>query len=160
MFESNFTGDYPGVDDMVKFVKDRVAAFEVASASAMKRPYTTGNNNKSGSPTNVKSDRRSKMVLVATSSRSSTNKFLFCQADHTNEKYKKFIALAVPDRRKLAQEKRVCYRWLSSSHWANKCFQKKPFDQCKDQSHVGPIGPFSTMMTLLHVRIVSIELNI
>lgn len=53
----------------------------------------------------------------------------------SRENCTKFIALMITERRKLAQSKRVCYRCLSSSHWANKCIRSKPCDHCTDRSH-------------------------
>lgn len=107
--ESSFTGEYPVVDELMNFVKGRVASFEVASDSAVQLSTVTGLNMKLGPATHVIPDRRSKIILVATNTGSSANKFVFFLEDHINESCTEFGALAVAERHNLAQYKRDCY---------------------------------------------------
>lgn len=132
-FETDFLGHYPGVNDLVMFIKARVSTFEVADAAGhTHRPSNPGNNSKF---IHEKSDRKTKSVLLSTSTGSSYSKCSFCHGAHVNEKCPKFIALSVEDRSRLARDKGACFRCLSPNHWANKCKLRKPCKHCDRRHH-------------------------
>lgn len=135
MFEFGFIGDYPRVDDLMKFVKVRVSAFEIAGASGHCLP-NAGHHSKSVPYTSTKPERKARSILLSTNPTSNpSNTCVFCQGNHTNEKCPTFAALSATERRQLAQEKRTCFRCLGSSHWANKCIRSNPCDQCDRHHH-------------------------
>jgi len=66
-FESGFVGDFPGVDDLMTFVKLRVATFEVKGASGFNlRIVKPNGKSRYSALTSSKLDHKCQSVLVST----------------------------------------------------------------------------------------------
>jgi len=132
-FEDGFGGDFPGVEDLMAFVKARVAAFEVAGASSLdRRAFKPNGKSCSNAFTSPKLDRKSQSVFVSTKGYEAAPSTIcsFCEGTHVNEKCPMLATMSVAERSNLCRDKRVCFQCLNPSHWANKCKLRKPCKHC------------------------------
>lgn len=140
-FELKYDGDYPTVDHLIEFVKSRVSAFEAAEVSGhLRRPPHSIEKSRNLELSQSKFNRRPKAVLLTTkegakSNKSTPVKCSFCPGSHHNESCPTFKSLSASERSKLAREKRVCFRCLSSSHWASRCLSRKSCQSCNRHHH-------------------------
>jgi len=148
-FELKSTGDFPEVAELVDFIKTRIAAFETAGTSSDScHPPIRLEQSKGSNITQSNFQRKSNAILVSTKPESfAPPKCSFCTGPHVESNCPQFIVLPADERSKLAREKRVCFRCLSSTHWSNKCRARNSCKICSRHHHslLHPEIPVSTI---------------
>lgn len=137
-FEAGFVGDFPGVENLMSFVKSRVATFEVAGTPVFdQRTIQPTGKFRSSTFASTKLNRKPHAVLISTKATGSVTRITcsFCEETHANEKCHLLTSMSVADRSNLCREKSVCFQCLSPSHWSNKCKLRKPCKHCNRRHH-------------------------
>ena len=108
----------PTIDDLLEFLQNRCACLESCSTPVR---HSKLRNKTQGS-------LKSHVV-------ESVQSCLECKGNHNLPSCKKFLALDVEARRRLAKERSLCFNCLRLGHAANKCFSNNRCKVCKSRHH-------------------------
>jgi len=129
LFEQNNTLDFPTVDSLLSFVKDRVEVLENAGSSmapTVKPPVKSqaikfkSIHNKTTTQSS-KPFRSSPVTLVTNKPSVDSRKCEQCSSAHNLSSCPKFKELSIDDRYVLVSRHRLCMVCFANNHWASKC---------------------------------------
>ncbi|XP_008179923.1 uncharacterized protein LOC103308408 [Acyrthosiphon pisum] len=145
LFEQGNTADFPTVDSLLYFAKDRVEVLENSGSSlnqATVKPqtklvfnkpkHTNSKPNQSGSKA-PRSHQGSPVALVASKPAGESHRCEQCNGSHSLTSCSTFKGLSIDDRYALASKHRLCMVCFGSNHWANKC--KSSCSVCHGRHH-------------------------
>ncbi|XP_050523389.1 uncharacterized protein LOC126895495 [Daktulosphaira vitifoliae] len=134
-FEAVNSEEFPAASDVIKYVKGRVSILEAVRFSGSSRRLTVQRDNmKPSTFRNI--DKRPKFALVAAkSSGAPIYNCVFCNGSHGPSKCRMFQSASVEDRNTMVREKKICFSCLSSSHWSNRCKERRPCKHCPRMHH-------------------------
>ncbi|XP_025204443.1 uncharacterized protein LOC112601188 [Melanaphis sacchari] len=131
LFEQGNTVDFPTVDNLLCFVKDRVEVLENSgSAQIHSTPKTQtkavinlpkSSNAKVQGAKAFRGHQGSPVALVANKQGEEARRCLQCSNSHSLESCPTFKQLSVDDRYVLVSKHRLCMICFGNNHWANKC---------------------------------------
>ncbi|CAI6359355.1 unnamed protein product [Macrosiphum euphorbiae] len=133
LFEQGNTADFPTVDSLLYFAKDRVEVLENSGSSLIqatvkpqaklvfnKPKHTNSKPNQSGSKA-PRSHQGSPVALFANKPAGESHRCEQCNGSHSLTSCSTFKDLSIDDRYALASKHRLCMVCFGSNHWANKC---------------------------------------
>lgn len=135
LFESENQNEYPHVEDIIRFVKQRVHVLENASNTSLEKTNSktvtaVGPPKLSKYESNRRQDKR-RVALVT--SKVSGDKCQCCGETHSLSACMKFQKLSVDDRFKVVTSHRLCMVCFGNTHWASKCRLSCPI--CSRRHH-------------------------
>jgi len=144
LFETSTTSDYPTIDELMKFLRNRVAVLEVVGEHRDQRAVIAHPNSTSQQGHLKKDTNRSgkprfsshPTALVATKpSSSTTNSCPCCSGAHGLGVCARFKTWAVDERSRWTRERKLCFNCFSADHWAPKCTAKSRCQDCSRRHH-------------------------
>ncbi|XP_025417938.1 uncharacterized protein LOC112688790 [Sipha flava] len=144
LFETSTTSDYPTIDELMKFLRNRVAVLEVVGEHRDQRAVIAHPNSTSQQGHLKKDTNRSgkprfsshPTALVATKpSSSTTNSCPCCSGAHGLGVCARFKTWAVDERSRWTRERKLCFNCFSAGHWAPKCTAKSRCQDCSRRHH-------------------------
>lgn len=138
LFESQVVGDYPTVDELLSFVKTRIAILErvqdsqgVKTSRPMQQSQGSQNTTK-GYPRHSKSTPSS---FVAAGPQSSTPVCKCCKGAHTIPSCPQFKGWLLDARVEWVREHKLCFRCLGEGHWSPTCRSLALCSTCSRKHH-------------------------
>ncbi|XP_016661601.2 uncharacterized protein LOC107884315 [Acyrthosiphon pisum] len=144
LFESETTGDFPTVDDLFTFIKNRIAILERVQGVAGKQAVLASRpKDRPSAPSkwSRKVDRPSPTSLVSAvqvpspSPSPHTVSCQYCNNSHALNACRKFGSLPADERSKWARAQRICFSCLSSGHWSPSCKAPTKCAVCSRRHH-------------------------
>ncbi|CAI6370934.1 unnamed protein product [Macrosiphum euphorbiae] len=145
LFEQGNTADFPTVDSLLYFAKDRVEVLENSGSSLIqatvkpqaklvfnKPKHTNSKPNQSASKA-PRSHQGSPVALVANKPAGESHRCEQCNGSHSLTSCSTFKDLSIDDRYALVSKHRLCMVCFGSNHWANKC--KSSCSVCHGRHH-------------------------
>ncbi|KAE9522064.1 hypothetical protein AGLY_017537 [Aphis glycines] len=144
LFETSTISDYPTIDELMKFLRNRVAVLEVVgerrdqvafgahTKSTSQQGHLQKETNRSGKP------RFSSLptTLVATKpSNSTSNRCPCCSGAHGLGVCARFKRWTVEERSRWTREHKLCFNCFSADHWAPKCTARSRCQDCSRRHH-------------------------
>jgi len=128
LFESDNSFEYPSVESILDFVKNRVRVLENAGGSQDKGKSYGGNNKKSnsGSVKHFNRPSTSQVTLVTSTKKpkpkfTSSDKCRVCGGAHSLQDCAKFVASSVDERYQVVCSHRLCLVCFDDNHMSFKC---------------------------------------
>lgn len=136
LFETTNQELYPRVQDLFKFVKNRVQILELAGGSsfsaAMKNAYPK---TEKGQFQRQKQKSTSLIITKGTEVTSADKrKCASCDGSHLLKNCSVFKELSVNERFDVVRKNRLCMACFSNKHWSNKC--QESCSICKQRHHI------------------------
>lgn len=127
LFEKN-SNTFPGIEDLVKFVRCRIKILENIDGAAGKHmPKDKSNGRFSGKPTG-------KLMMVSAQG-DANPKCPICKAPHDIQVCSEFLSMQAPKRFKMITSFRRCFRCLSATHVSSACTSDVFCVTCKGSHH-------------------------
>lgn len=137
--------DFPTVDSLLPFVKDRIEVLENSGSSMVyppAKPRTKSSSNdsrsnhykpKSSSSKHFNNNNRTPVSLVANKPSDGSQQCLQCNKAHSLSFGPSFKDLSINDRYLQVSNHRLCLICFSNNHWANQC--KSSCSICYERHH-------------------------
>ncbi|XP_025191316.1 uncharacterized protein LOC112591650 [Melanaphis sacchari] len=144
LFETSTISDYPTIDELMKFIRNRVAVLEIVGEPREYSPSTAQPKSTSQSSPFLKGAHRSgkpklfshPTTLVATKlSNPTSNICPCCNGTHGLDTCTRFKSWAVDDRARWTREHKLCFNCFNTGHWAPKCASKSRCQDCSRRHH-------------------------
>jgi len=139
LFETNTTSDYPTIDELMNFLRNRVAVLEVVGeprelSTPITQPRSKSQLSQVQKGTNHFGKPRFSShlnTLVTTKPSNSTNKVCpCCSGAHGLGACTRFITWDVDKRARWTREHKLCFNCFSAFHWAPECTAKSRCQEC------------------------------
>ncbi|VVC30476.1 Peptidase aspartic, putative,Aspartic peptidase domain,Protein of unknown function DUF1759,Zinc finger [Cinara cedri] len=148
LFEAQLDNTFPTVQDLLRFMKLRMAILECIPREPTSKPTdsykTTKDSYKTtkGEPHESKTSLHTSMVTSSSLSHVS-QPCKCCKGTHDLTSCSKFKGWSHELRNKWARDQRICFRCLRSGHWAFVCKSRILCSQCSRWHHslLHPVGP-------------------
>ncbi|CAI6375111.1 unnamed protein product [Macrosiphum euphorbiae] len=142
LFESETTGDFPTVDDLFTFIKNRIAILERVQGAAGKQAVLAPRpKDRPSAPSkwSRKMDRPSPTSLVSAvqvpAPSPHTVSCQYCNKSHALDVCRKFSSLPADERTKWARAQSICFSCLSPGHWSPSCKAPAKCAICSRRHH-------------------------
>ncbi|XP_022162657.1 uncharacterized protein LOC111028347 [Myzus persicae] len=142
LFESETTSDFPTVEDLFKFIKNRIAILERVQVVAGKQAVLASRpKDRPSAPSkwSRKVDRPSPTSLVSAvpvpAQPPRTLSCQYCNNSHALDVCRKFSSLPADERTKWARAQRICFSCLSPDHWSPVCKAPAKCAVCSRRHH-------------------------
>ncbi|KAF0736570.1 Integrase catalytic domain-containing protein, partial [Aphis craccivora] len=143
LFEQGNSVDFPTVDNLLCFVKDRVEVLENSGSAQTyfpAKPPTKATislpksaNPKPQTTKAFRGHERSPVTLVANKQGDDPRRCWQCSGPHSLASCSEFKGLSIDDRYALVSKHRLCMICFDNNHWANKC--KSSCSNCRGRHH-------------------------
>lgn len=128
LFEKENSNTFPGIEDLVKFVRCRIKILENIDGAAGKHmPKDKSNGRFSGKPIG-------KLMMVSAQG-DANPKCPICKAPHDIQVCSEFLSMQAPKRFKMITSFRRCFRCLSATHVSSACTSDVFCVTCKGSHH-------------------------
>lgn len=142
LFESETTSDFPTVDNLFTFIKNRIAILERVQGVAGKQAVLASRpNDRPSAPSkwSRKMDRPSPTSLVSAvqipAPSPHTVSCQYCNKSHALDMCRKFSSLPADERTKWARAQSICFSCLSPGHWSPSCKAPAKCAICSRRHH-------------------------
>lgn len=144
LFETSTSSDYPTIDELMKFLRNRVAVLEVVGeprdhSTSVAPPKLTSQSGQIQKGTNRFGKPRFSShptTLVATKPSNPSSKGCpCCTGAHGLGACNRFKAWTGDERARWIREHKLCFNCFSADHWAPKCSAKSRCQDCSRRHH-------------------------
>lgn len=147
LFETGTKSDYPSIEELIEFLRQRVAVLEIvgesrkntAPVTQVKSTLSHGQP-RTGGERAWNYDKPHPISLVTATPDSSCP---CCTGSHVLGSCGRFKAWPVNDRVRWVRDNRLCFNCLGADHWAPKCNSKARCRECSRKHHLllhPPVG--------------------
>uniref|UniRef100_A0A2S2R014 Uncharacterized protein n=1 Tax=Sipha flava TaxID=143950 RepID=A0A2S2R014_9HEMI len=134
LFEAQLANGFPTVQDLLKFVKSRVAILECIPREPTSKQINELKNHKGASYSVKKPPIHSSMVASSNPSQASQS-CICCKGTHVLASCPKFKSWTLETRSNWARDQRICFRCLRTGHWVSRCKSSIVCGQCSRRHH-------------------------
>ncbi|CAI6371615.1 unnamed protein product [Macrosiphum euphorbiae] len=145
LFEAQLANGFPTVQELLKFVKSRVAILECIPPESTSKQSNYHKSTKTASHNARKPPLHTSMVTSNNPSKVSPS-CKCCTGNHGLTSCPKFKGWTQENRNSWARDNKICFRCLRTGHWVTKCKSSNVCGQCSRRHHsllhsAGPAAP-------------------
>lgn len=134
LFEAQLANGFPTVQELLKFVKSRVAILECIPPEPTSKQSNSHKSTKTTSHNARKPPLHTSMVTSSNPSKVSQS-CTCCKGTHVLTSCPKFKGWTQEIRNNWARDNKICFRCLRTGHWVTKCKSSNVCGQCSPRHH-------------------------